>query len=352
VEGERVTHAVIIGGGPAGLAAAAGLSRRKVGYTLLERGALAAAAARTIDPDMVLFSPTRLSRLRGMVLEPAGRTPTFRELVAALDRFRADHGIEVATGHAVSAVERAPGGFVVRTAAGAAFEASHVISATGIAGSPRFPDDVDRDALRIPALHAIAVRRGHVAASRRLLVVGAGASAAEVLGHWLAVRRPDDRAWIAARSEIRAMPSSLLGIDLHYWVWPIEHLPGRPFGPRLSPRDAMWGVDILHAIRRGEITACKVARWQPASVALDGGATIEPDLVVFATGFRHDTSHLGELIERDAEGWPVARGCESRRTPGVYVLGARYARNLASPYLRGIARDAERVAARIARGAR
>ena len=154
-----MTHVVIIGAGPAGLAAAAGLGRRKVGYTLLERGPHAAAAARTIDPDMALFSPTRLSRLRGMTLAPAGDKPTFRELVAALDRFRDDHGIEVATGHAVTGVERAPDGFIVRTAAGAAFPASHVISATGIAGSPRFPDDVDRDALRMPALHSIAVRR-------------------------------------------------------------------------------------------------------------------------------------------------------------------------------------------------
>lgn len=344
-----MTHVVIIGAGPAGLAAAAGLHRRNVGYTLLERGSSAAAAARTIDPDMALFSPTRLSRLRGMTLAPAGRTPTFHELLAALDRFRDHHGIEVATGHAVIAVERTTGGFAVHTQAGTTFEASHVISATGIAGSPRFPDDVDRDALRIPASHSIAVRRSHVAGSRRLLVVGAGASAAEVLGHWLAVRQPADRAWIAARSQIRAMPSSLLGIDLHYWVWPFEHLPGRPFGPRLSPKDAMWGKAILRAIARGEITAVKAARYGATSVELADGTAIEPDLVVFATGFRHDTSHLGELIERDAEGWPIARRCESLRTPGLYVLGSRYARNLASPYLRGIARDAEVVAERIAR---
>jgi hypothetical protein len=71
---------------------------------------------------------------------------------------------------------------------------------------------------------------------------------------------------------------------------------------------------------------------------------------VFATGFRHDTRHLGDLIERDAAEWPIVRRNESVRTPGVFVLGARYARNLASPFLRGIANDAEYVAARIARG--
>ena len=103
------------------------------------------------------------------------------------------------------------------------------------------------------------------------------------------------------------------------------------------------------AIKRGEIEAVKVARYDASSVALASGRTIEPDLIVFATGFTHDTRHLGDLSERDAGDWPIARRCESRRTPGVYVLGSRYARNLASPYLRGIARDAELVAETIAR---
>ena len=76
-------HVVIIGAGPAGIAAAAALARREVAYTLLERGERAAAALRTIDPEMSLFSPTRLSKLRGMTLEPAARYPTFAELTTA-----------------------------------------------------------------------------------------------------------------------------------------------------------------------------------------------------------------------------------------------------------------------------
>lgn len=343
-------RAIIIGAGPAGLAVAAGLARRDVAYTLLERGPVSATATRSIDPEMTLFSPTSLSKLHGMTLEPAGRRATFAELVTALDRFRDDHAIEVTTGHAVTTVERGGAGFAVRTATGATFEGTHVINATGLAGSPRFPDDLDRAALEIPAMHSVDVRRAHVAASRRLLVVGAGASAADVLAHWLAVRRPDDRAWIAVRSEVRAMRSSLLGIDLHYWLWLFEHLPGRPLGPKVTPKDAMWGREIPRAIARGDIVAVKTARFDATSVTLADGTVLEPDLIVFATGFRHDTRHLGDLIERDAAEWPIVRRNESVRTPGVFVLGARYARNLASPFLRGIANDAEYVAARIARG--
>jgi putative flavoprotein involved in K+ transport len=291
-----------------------------------------------------------MSKLRGMAFEPAGRRATFAELVTALDRFRDDHQLVVTTGHAVTTVDRDGAGFVVRTASGGAFEATHVINATGLATSPRFPDDVDRGALKMRSMHSIDVRRAHVADSRRLLVVGAGASAADVFAHWLAVRRPDDRAWIAVRSEVRSMRSSLLGIDLHYWLWPFEHLPGRPLGPKVTPKDAMWGREIHRAIDRGDITAVKTTRFDATRVTLADGTVLEPDLIVFATGFRHDTRHLGDLIQRDANDWPIVRRNESLTTPGVFVLGARYARNLASSFLRGIAHDAERVAARIARG--
>ena len=81
-----MTRVVIIGTGPAGLAAAACLSRRGVACTLLERGPVAAAALRKVDPEMALLSPAPLSRLPGMELVSATPYPTFGELTAALDR--------------------------------------------------------------------------------------------------------------------------------------------------------------------------------------------------------------------------------------------------------------------------
>jgi putative flavoprotein involved in K+ transport len=197
-------------------------------------------------------------------------------------------------------------------------------------------------------MHSVDVRRADVAASRNLVVVGAGASAAEVLAHWLAVRQPGDRAAIAVRSGVHTMPSSLLGLDMHYWVWPVEHLPGRPFGPWLAPRDAMWGTKVAKPIRRGEISQVAIERYEPDRIVLRDGSSLEPDLLVFATGFTHDTRHLGDLVDRDAAAWPIARRAESKRTSGVFVLGSRYARSLASPTIRGIARDAEAIAKRIA----
>jgi hypothetical protein len=119
----------------------------------------------------------------------------------------------------------------------------------------------------------------------------------------------------------------------------------------------MFGRAVPKAIRAGKIERVPaVAAYEAGAVRLEsaeaGGAprALEPDLLVFATGFVHKTGHLGDLVERDRDGWPRARRCESTRTPRLYLLGTRFVRTLASPYIRGIARDAAFVARRIARG--
>ena len=154
-----MTRVVIIGTGPAGLAAVACLKRRGVACTLLERGPVAAAALRKVDPDMALFSPARLSRLPGMELVSATRYPTFRELASALDRYREQHALDIVTGCEVSAVERTTSGFVVRAPSGE-YEGSHVISATGLIASPRLPGELDVATSQLRWMHSLDVRRG------------------------------------------------------------------------------------------------------------------------------------------------------------------------------------------------
>ena len=349
-----MSHVVIIGAGPAGLASAACLARRGIAYTLLERGDAPAAGLRRVDPAMRLFSPARLSRLPGMDTAWLGATyPTFGQFVAALDRYREVLSLVVTTDTQVTAIERDADGFAVRCTTGGranTVRGTHVINATGIVSAPRLPDDLPPDMNGpVRVMHSLDVRAEHVAAARRLLVVGGGASAADVLSNWLRVRQPDDRAWISLRSPLKAVPSHLFGLDLHYVTWLPEHLPARPLGPRLVARDTMFGLTVPRAIRAGMIQRVGgVARYAPDGVAIIGGETLQPDLLVLATGFHPVTAHLGALADVDAGGWPIAHRCRSPREPRLAFVGARFARTFASPYIRGIARDAAYVARRIA----
>lgn len=348
---------VILGAGPGGLAAAFCLARRGRSYLLLEQGEQIAAGLRRVDPEMTLVSPTPLSRLPGME-SVAGEAPymALGRYLEILERYRRQHGIAVTYGARVERVERDGDGFVTvyRDAAGTSnrVSSSFVINATGVVSTPVLPAGFDPGATTIPWRHSREVRRETLAASRRLLVVGGGLSADEVIGDWLRVRQPGEHAWIALLSRLWVAPKRLLGVDVHYWIWLIEQLPILPLVWRKFRRNPILGPTLPAAIRRGDVLAVPpVERYLGDRVELANGEVIEPDLIVFATGFSYATSHLGTLFRWPAGGRPRVRQCESLDAPGLFLLGLHFGRTFASPYLRGIARDAGYVARQIARRA-
>lgn len=346
---------VIIGAGPAGLAAAECLQKRKISYVLLEAGAHPASALRRVDPEMRLLSPTALSLLPDMqrrVDEP--NYLPFNDVVRELELYTNQHQIEVVPDATVVSVERRGDGFSVTYQTGDGMKhsiaATHVINASGIINHPRLPESFHPDEVSFRWLHSLHARAADIANSRKLLVIGAGASAAEVLERWLEIRRPRDKAWLSVRSALRCVPHWVFGLDLHYLAWLPEQLPACLLGWRAGRlQEPMAGLTVCRAICKGLITRLPgVARYEGDNVVLTDGKRLQPDLVVFATGFRYSTKHLDGLLEFDPDGRPLVNNCESARVRGLYLLGYRFGRKFASPYIRGIARDAEYVASRIA----
>ena len=348
---------VILGAGPAGLSAAFCLARRGRPYLLLEQGEREGAALRRVDPGMTLVSPARLSRLPGME-SLAGEEPyiALGRYLELLERYRRQHGLAVTSGARVERVERQGDGFEViyRDAAGAchSIAARFVINATGVMSTPVLPADFDPKATTIPWVHSRELRRETLAESRRLLVIGGGISADEVIALWLAVRRLGERVWLSLRSRLWTAPKFLLGIDVHYWIWLIEQSPIVPGVWRKFRSNPILGATIPGALRRGEVLRVPpLSRYSDREVELTDGKVIAPDLIVFATGYSYSTPHLGSLFRWPANGRPRVRHCESLDAPGLFLLGIHFGRTFASPYLRGIARDAEHVSQQIARRA-
>jgi len=363
--GATEPHVAVIGAGPGGLATAYCLGRRGIAYTLIERGPSILTGLRRIDPGMQLLSPRAVSRLPGMGRAPSfdrrarrgrrdrGQAATaaywsFADYVARLEGYAADHRITAVVDTAVTRVRRDGRGFALELrrpdGGDGTLHATHVVNCAGIISTPRLPAEFDPRAVRWRWKHSLDVRAGDLAGARRLLVVGGGASAAEVLELWLDVRGDAQESWLSLRSPLFAFTNPILGLDVHCWIWLPERLPSRWFGRRASRlREAMNGSRVLPAVRRGLI------RKVPAAALYDGwevrlvdGRSLAPDLVVFATGFRYTAAHLDGLVG------PVRR-CESTATPGLYLLGYRFGRSFASPYIRGLGRDAAFVARRIAR---
>ena len=345
---------IIIGAGPAGLAAAEALAKRNIDYTIFEKGPSVAHALRRVDPEMRLLSPKELSLMPDMNIEP--RAPTylpFKVLVHELEKYQQQHNLKVTFNCTVLAVRKETRGFSVhyQTDDGEEHVArgSHVINATGIISHPRLPDNFNFESCRWR--HSIDTRAEDLVGAQRLLVVGGGASATEVLENWLRVRQKGERAWLSVRSKLCAIPHWILGIDIHYFSWLPEQLPVGLFGSRVGRiTEPMTGRAVVHAIRQGLIQPMPAVRsYTNGKVEFVDGQRLEPDLIVFATGFDYAREHLKEVVDLDRDGRPMVKNCESTRTRGVFLLGFRFGRTFASPYLRGIARDAEYVADRIAR---
>ena len=345
---------IIIGSGPAGLAAAEQLAKRNIEYVILEKDSQIAGGLRRVDPEMQLLSPKGLSVMPDMTLEPDDPTYLpFGVLVHELERYQQQHNLKVRVDCMVLSIRKEAHGFVVAyqqdRSVRRELRGSHVINATGIISNPRLPDGFYLTAPRWR--HSVDVRAQDIANAQKLLVVGGGASAAEVFETWLRVRQEGDQAWLSLRSKLHAIPHWVFGIDVHYFSWLPEHIRTNWLGWRVGRlKEPMTGLAVTRAIRKGLIKRVPpVRRYEWTEVEFENGEVIEPDLIVFATGFDYAREHLKEVVDFDPDGRPLVKNCESTRTPGMFLLGFKFGRTFASPYLRGIARDAEYVAKRIAK---
>jgi hypothetical protein len=145
------------------------------------------------------------------------------------------------------------------------------------------------------------------------------------------------------------LPHWILGIDVHWLAWPLEFLHPRWCLDRPTLREPVLGLALPRALRAGVVRRVReIHDFSGLAPVTVDGQRLEPDLVVFATGFEYALDHVRHLVTPGARG-PRLRDCESADTPGLYFIGFRQCRTFASAYLRGIARDAKAVAARIAR---
>jgi heterodisulfide reductase subunit A-like polyferredoxin len=161
---------VVVGGGPAGVAAALGLKARGVPHRVLEQWKLGGSILHYPREKVVMTEPVELP-LWGKF---GRRTLPKEELLDTLHRIVDTTHISFQEGVKVTGIEGADGAFVVRTEAGD-FPASKVILAAGRRGTPR--------RLGVPGEESPTVyyglREPDRFAGARVLVVGGGDSAVE-----------------------------------------------------------------------------------------------------------------------------------------------------------------------------
>jgi putative flavoprotein involved in K+ transport len=339
--------AVVIGAGPAGLAAGAELERRGIRALVLERGDAVGAAWRGRYDRLRLNSSRWMSQLPGArYARGSGVFPPRDEVVRYLEDYASSRALDVRLNTSVERIDRdGDWWWRLRTSTGDV-TARHVIVATGYAHTPHIPSWVGREEYSGRLLHAAGYRSPAAFRGADVLVVGSGCSGMEIAYDLatggagrvrLAVRTPPN---ILVRSAVgpivgrlalklgtaradkvmRAAQRIAVG-DLEPYGLPIPEEGMASRLARLGVAPAIIDKATIQAIkdRRFEVVA-GVERLDATGVGLADGARVEPDAVIAATGYRTAlepmVGHLGLLDER---GNPRVRSGEA--VPGLHFIG-------------------------------
>jgi cation diffusion facilitator CzcD-associated flavoprotein CzcO len=371
--GHRV---VVVGAGPAGIAAALSLSDHGVGTLTIERCDRVASSWRGRYDRLKLNTGRQFSHLPQRRY-PRG-TPTFPTRDQVVEYFeRHARGLDIQFNTVVERIDRRPGGWQLRTSAGE-IDSQHVVMATGYEHTPRLPEWPGVQGFIGELRHSTQYRNPEPYHGNRVLVVGSGSSGMEIAHDlatggaakvWMSVRTPPN---ILLRSGPGGLPGDVIAT-------PLFHLPpriadgiarrarlhamgdltdfGLPIpdeglfsrGRRLGVAPSLVDMEVIDAISDGSIEVVKPPEsFDGETVSLLDGTQLRPDAVICATGSSRGlepiVGHLGVL---DEHGVPRAVAGEES------AEGLRFLGFLSRPSLIGyVARRSRPMAKEIARALR
>lgn len=346
---ERTYDVVVVGGGQAGLATGYFLRRAGLDHLLLDDREGPGGSWGAYWDSLCLFSTAEHSPLPGwwMPQEPGRRYPSARHVVEYFTAYEQRYDLPVRRPVRVRRVERA--GDLLRVVADRdTWLARHVVSATGTWRAPHIPEVPGRERFRGRQLHTVDYRNPGQLAGLRVVVVGGGNSAAQILAELSPVA---DTLWVTPRPP-RFLPDDLDGSAL-FELATQRHRATE--AGREAPQSIVELGDIVvvpsvrEARERGALKAQPMfERLTPRGVAWADGTGFECDAVLWCTGFRPALDHLEPLGVRGADGRIVMEGRRAAAEPRLHPLGYGEWTGPASATIIGVGRAAKATVAEIA----
>jgi cation diffusion facilitator CzcD-associated flavoprotein CzcO len=316
---------VVIGAGQAGLSAAHGLRRHGLesgtGFVVLDAEDGPGGAWRHRWPTLRVDRTHRISDLPGLHFAPADITRPAAEVVPEyFAEYERTFDLQVRRPVHVTTVRDAAPDLLVETDVGT-WRTRALINATGTWTHPFLPRYPGAETFRGRQLHPVDYRGPAEFAGKRVVVVGGGTSAVQLLmeiapvaaGTTWVTRRPPlfhdgpfgdelGRAAVARVEErVRAglPPQSVVGVT----------------GLALTPEvRAAQEAGVLHRLPMFE-------RITPDGVAWADGTTAPADVILWATGWRAALGHLAPLRLRGAGGGIAMDGTRVRSDPRIHLVG-------------------------------
>ena len=347
---------VVIGGGQAGLAT--GFHLRRAGlapgsdFVVLDADEHPGGAWQHMWPSLHLFSPAGFSSLPGWLMPASAEPyPPARHVVDYLAAYEQRYHLGVRHGVTVRAVSRAdedPGGRLEVTAAdGHVVRARAVVSATGTWGRPFLPRYPGQGAFAGRQLHSADYTGPEPFAGARVVVVGGGNTAAQLLAELSLVA---DTTWVTLRPP-RFLPDDVDGRVLFDVATARRNAleAGRADSGGVS---GLGDVVMVPAVRAARDRGVLIARPMFEGLTRTGirwadGTSAPADVIVWCTGFRPDLRHLAALPLSRAGNHPATTGTQAVSEPRLHLVGYGDWTGLASATLIGVGRTARDAVATI-----
>lgn len=343
----------MVGGGQAGLAT--GFYLRRAGlvpgddFVIIDSAERAGGSWPRMWDGLRLFSPASFSSLPGRMMPAwddgnAGFPPR-DHVVDYLTHYEDRYDLQVARPHRVREVTRLdddPSGRLRVTAGHLELEARVVVSATGTWDAPFWPAYPGARDFRGRQLHVVDYRRPADFSGQRVVVVGGGNSAAQVLAEVSAVT---DTTWVTSRSP-RFLPDDVDGRAL--FAAATERIRALREGREHPGVGGLGDVVMVPSVRdareRGVLEAQPMfTRLTSTGVAWADGAEQPVDAVIWCTGFRPAVRHLRPLHLHDREGHIATTGpagTRAARESRLHLVGYGDWTGPASATLIGVGRTA------------
>jgi len=344
---------LIIGGGAAGLSAAAAMARCGIHATILDQDDCIGGSWARRYQSLKLHTIRLFSGLAYYPIpKDRPRYLTKDEYAAYLREYAQVLVLDVSLGERVDAVRHIPDNadamrWEISTGAGTR-HAKVVVIATGHYAAPHYPAVEGMDKFSGRMIHSAQYTTGAAYKGQKVLVIGLGNSGAEIAADLakqgarsvsVSVRTTPP---IVTREMLGIVPVQLLGIALTPLGMPkvIDRIGAvlrrvvlgdltryglgeAAWGPFAARRPAVIDAGFVQQLKQGRIVIRpEIARFDTADVVYEDGSREEVDVVISATGFRTGLEKILKVPDViDDDGQPCFRSGGQASAPGLFFVG-------------------------------
>ena len=338
---------VIIGGGQSALACGYFLRRANLKYIILDDQQVGGGAWQHVWDSLTLFSPAQHSSLPGwMMPKSENEFPSKKEVLDYLDAYQKRYELRIQHGVAVRDVRKKGDIFTVFSDQGE-YQSKTIISATGTFQKPFLPDVQGKDLFKGKQLHSSRYVNADSFMNKKVLIVGAGNSGAQILAE---VSKVATTVW-AAEKEPEFLPDDVDGRVLFDVASAKYHTmkEGKEFN---SAQYNVGNIVMVPAVKEARERGVLKTRSTFQSMIEDGvvwpdGSQEAFDVVIWCTGFGFATDHLISLGIIKEKGKSDCEGTRSKTVAGLWLVGYGSFTGFASATLIGVGRSARQTVSEI-----